>query len=250
MNVLRSEWTKLRSPRSSQVCGALMVLAMFGIAIALGARWAHQDGALPDNFDATNVGLSGVDLSLVIVGSLGVLSISSEYATGMIHTSIVAVPQRASVLAAKAVVLAAATLVVSEVLAFASFLVCQAFLAHVHGGVSLGDPGVMTAVIGSGLFLTAVSLLGLGLGAALRHTAGAIAALFTVLFALPAVIDLLPTNLRNDVIDYLPLNAASQILETIHKTGALSPWAGLGVFALYVLAALAAGFAVIVTRDA
>jgi ABC-2 type transport system permease protein len=250
MNLLRSEWTKLRSPRSSQVCATLMVLAMFGIAIALGARWAHQRGALPDDFDATNIGLSGVDLALVIVGALGVLTISSEYTTGMIRTSLAAVPQRASVLAAKAVVLAAATLALSEVLAFASFLVCQVFLAHVHGGVSLGDPGVLTAVVGSGLFLTAVALLGLGLGAALRHTAGAIAALFTVLFAPPAVIDLLPTNLRNDIIEYLPLNAASQILETIHKQGALSPWAGLGVFALYVLAALAAGFAVIVTRDA
>jgi hypothetical protein len=166
-----------------------MVLAMFGIAIVLGARWAHQRGALPDNFDATSIGLSGVDLALVIIGALGVLSISSEYATGMIRTSLAAVPQRASLLAAKAVVLAVATLVVSEVLAFGSFLVCRAFLAHVHGGVSLGDPGVLTAVIGSGLFLTAVALLGLGLGAALRHTAGAIAALFTVLFALPAVID-------------------------------------------------------------
>ena len=153
-------------------------------------------------------------------------------------------------LAAKAVVLAAATLVVSEVLALGSFIVCQAFLAHVHSGVSLSDPGVLTAVIGSGLFLTAVALLGLGLGAALRHTAGAIAALFTVLFALPAVIDLLPTSLRNDIIDYLPLNAASQILETIHKQGALSPWAGLGRLRPLRPRPLAAGFAVILTREA
>lgn len=248
-NVLRSEWTKLRSLRSTQLCAALTVLAMFGLAVAMGARWAHQSGRMPDNFDATNVGLSGIFLALIIVGALGVLTISSEYGTGMIRASFAAVPQRTAVLAAKAIVLATATFVAGEVLAFSSFAVCQAFLAHKHAGVSLGDPGVLTAVIGSGLFLTAVALLGVGLGAALRHTAGAMSAFFAIVFALPAIVDLLPTQLRNDIIEYLPMNAASQILETIHKKGALSPWQGLGVFALYSAAALVAGFVVVSARD-
>lgn len=249
-NVLRSEWTKLRSLRSSRLCAALVVVLMFGLAIVMGARWAHQSGAMPDGFDATNVGLSGIYLAMIVVGTVGVLTISSEYATGMIRATFGAVPQRLPVLAAKAIVLAAVTLVIGEVVTIASFLLCQAFLAHKHAGVSLADHGVLTAVLGAGLFLTAVGLLGVGLGATIRHTAGAISAFFGIVFALPAVVDLLPTNWRNDIIEYLPLNAASQILQTQHTHDALGPWQGLGVFCLYVLAALVAAAAVITSRDA
>jgi ABC-2 type transport system permease protein len=249
-NVLRSEWTKLRSLRSSQLCAGLIVLLMFGLAIVMGARWAHQSGPMPDNFDATNVGLSGVYLAMIVVGAVGVLTISSEYATGMIRATFGAVPQRLPVLAAKAIVLAAVTLIGGEIVTLASFLLCQAFLASKHAGVSLGDPGVLTAVAGAGLFLTAVALLGVGLGAAIRHTAGAISAFFGVVFALPAVVDLLPTNWRNDIIEYLPLNAASQILQTDQRSDALGPWQGLGVFVLYVVAALVVGAIVLTSRDA
>lgn len=249
-NVLRSEWTKLRSLRSSQLCAALVVVLMFGLAIVMGARWAHQSGPMPDKFDPINVGLSGVYLAMIVVGAVGVLTISSEYATGMIRATFAAVPQRLPVLAAKATVLAAVTLVGGELVTLTSFLLCQAFLARKHAGVSLTDPHVLPAVLGAGLFLAAVALLGVGLGAAIRHTAGAISAFFGIVFALPAVVDLLPTNWRNDIIEYLPLNAASQILETEHKQGALAPWTGLGVFCLYVVAALIAGAAVVTSRDA
>jgi ABC-2 type transport system permease protein len=249
-NVLHSEWTKLRSLRSSQLCAGLVVVLMFGLAIIMGARWAHQSGAIPDNFDATNVGLSGVFLAMIVVGAVGVLTISSEYATGMIRATFGAVPQRLAVLAAKAVVLATVTFVGGEVVTVTSFVLCQAFLARKDAGVSLADPGVLTAVVGAGLFLTAVALLGVGLGAAIRHTAGAISAFFGLVFALPAVVDLLPTNWRNDIIEYLPLNAASQILQTDHRSDALGPWQGLGVFCLYVAAALIAGAVVVDRRDA
>ncbi len=249
-DVLRSEWTKLRSLRSSQLCAGLVVLLMFGLAIVMGARWAHQSGRVPDKFDATNIGLSGVYLAMIVVGAVGVLTISSEYATGMIRATFGAVPQRLSVLSAKAIVLTVVTFVGGEFVTLASFLLCQAFLAHKDAGVSLGDPGVLTAVVGAGLFLTAVTLLGVGLGAAIRHTAGAISAFFGVVFALPAVVDLLPTNWRNDIIEYLPLNAASQILQTDHRSDALGPWQGLGVFCLYVAAALVAGAIVVDRRDA
>jgi hypothetical protein len=249
-NVLHSEWTKLRSLRSSQLCAALVVLLMFGLAIVMGARWAHQSGRMPDKFDATNIGLSGVYLAMIVVGAVGVLTISSEYATGMIRATFGAVPQRLPVLAAKAIVLAGVTFVGGQIVTVASFLLCQAFLARKDAGVSLGDPGVLTAVAGAGLFLTAVALLGVGLGATIRHTAGAISAFFGVVFALPAVVDLLPTNWRNDIIEYLPLNAASQILQTDHRSDALGPWQGLGVFCVYVAAALIAGAVVVDRRDA
>jgi ABC-2 type transport system permease protein len=249
-NLLRSEWTKQRSLRSTYLCVAFTVLAMVGIALLMGIRWSRQSGPMPPNFDAANVTLSGAYLAQVVVGALGVLAISSEYATGMIRATFAAVPQRRALLAAKALVLAASVLALGEVLAFASFGIGQALLSDKHVGVSLGDSGVLQAVFGTGLYVAVAALLGFGLGAAIRHTAGAISAFFGLMFAATAVVNLLPESWRNAIVDYLPLNAGGQILTTVRVKGGLAPWTGLGVFALYALAALVIGFLVVGARDA
>jgi ABC-2 type transport system permease protein len=249
-NLLRSEWTKLRSLRSTYWCATCIVLATVGLGIFMGARWAHQSGPIPPGFDSTNTSLSGVYIAQIIVGALGVLTISSEYATGMIRATFSAVPQRRALLAAKAVVLALSTLVLAEVVCFVAFLSCQALLANKGAGVSLGDPGALRSVFGAGLYLTAAALLGFGLGAAIRHTAGGLSAFFGLLFAPSAIVDLLPTDWRNDLINYMPANAGSQIFTVYNNKGALGPWAGLGVFCLYAVAALATGFILTGLRDA
>lgn len=250
-NVLRSEWTKLRSLRSTTVCGTLAMLTTIGLAIAMGARWAHQTpGTIQSAFDATNVSLSGVYIAQLIVGTLGAMTISSEYTTGMIRATFSAVPQRRAILAAKALVLAAVTLVLAEITCFVSFGIGQALLVRQHVGASLSDPGVLRAVSGAGLYLGAIALLGFGLGATIRHTAGALSAFFGILFAPSALVDLLPTQLRNDLINYMPANSGSQIFTIVRVHGSLSPWTGLGVFCLYVLAALLAGFVLVGVRDA
>ena len=123
-------------------------------------------------------------------------------------------------------------------------------LGSEHVGVSLHDPGVLRATIGGGLYLTAVGLLGFGIGALIRHTAGAVSALFAVLFALTAITDLLPTNWRNVVINYLPANAGNNIFTVLRPHGALPPWAGLGVLCLYALAAIIPAALLIERRDA
>jgi ABC-2 type transport system permease protein len=249
-NVLRSEQTKLRSLRSTAVCAGLAAVSMIGIAIAMGARWANQSGSIEGGFDATNVSLSGVYLAQIIVGTLGVLAISSEYTTGMIRATFAAVPQRRAVLAAKALVLGTATLVVGELTSFLSFWICQTFLARKGVGVSITDPGSLRAVVGAGLYLVAVALLGFGLGATIRHTAGALSAFFGILFAPTAIIDLLPTSWRNELIDYMPANSGSQVFAVVHTEGALGPWTGLGVFCLYVAAASITGLVLVSMRDA
>jgi ABC-2 type transport system permease protein len=249
-NLLRSEWTKLRSLRSTYWCAASIMLATVGLGIFMGARWAHQAESLPPAFDSTNTSLSGVYLAQIIVGALGVLTISSEYATGMIRATFSAVPQRRTLLAAKAVVLALATFVLAEVVCFVAFLSCQALLQNKGVGVSLGSPGALRSVVGAGLYLTATALLGFGLGAAIRHTAGGLSAFFGLLFAPSAIVDLLPTHLRNDLIHYMPVNAGSQIFTVDNVKGALGPWAGLGVFCLYAVAALVLGFLLTSVRDA
>jgi hypothetical protein len=109
---------------------------------------------------------------------------------------------------------------------------------------------VLRAVVGAGLFLTLVALLGFGLGSVVRHTAGALSAFFGILFALDPITDLLPTAWRDDIIDYLPLNAGSQIFVIVNNKGALGPWAGLGVFAIYALVAVVLGALLVDTRDA
>jgi ABC-2 type transport system permease protein len=253
-NVVRSEWTKLRSVRSTYLCAALAVVAMLGIAIIIGIRWADVLAAeSPDEragFDATNTVLAGTYLAQVIVGTMAVLVISSEYGTGMIRASLAAVPQRRALLAAKLLVLIAGILVVAEALAFAAFALGTALLHRRGFGASLGDPDVLRAVVGAGLYLAAVALLGFGLGALIRHTAGALSSFFGVLFALTALSDLLPTSWRDHVINYLPANAGSQIFTVVPVHGALSPWAGLGVFCLYGVAALVTAFVLLDRRDA
>jgi hypothetical protein len=253
-NVLHSEFTKLRTVRSLCWSAAIAVTATLVVAAVMGVRWANvlatDSPAKRAGFDAANTVLSGIYLAQVIVGAIGVLAVTSEWGTGLIRATFAAVPQRRTLLAAKAVVLAGVTLVAGEIVSFAAFGIGDAFLSGKHFGVSLGDPGVLRAVCGGGLYLTAIVLLGFGIGAALRNTAAGLSTFFGVLFAVNALIELLPTNLRNDVINYLPANAGSQIFTAVPTQDALSPWAGFGVLSLYAAVATAVGLVLVNRRDA
>jgi ABC-2 type transport system permease protein len=215
-NLLRSEWTKLRSVRSTYWTAGIAVLASVALGIVICARTAYNinHGVLSaDGLDATLTSLNGLYIAQVAIGTLGVLTISSEYSTGMIRATLTAVPQRRAMLAAKGLVFAAATLIAGEIMSFTAFGIGQALLARAHAGASLSQPGDLRATIGGGLYLTAVGLLGFGIGALVRHTAGALSAFFGILFALTAVTDLLPTNWRNDVINYLPNETSRAFME-------------------------------------
>lgn len=253
-NLLRSEWTKLRSVRSTAWCLAIVAVAMIGLAVLMGVRWADvlaaESADKRSGFDPTNTTLAGVYIAQIVLGALGVLVISGEYGTGLIRASLAAVPQRRLFLAAKMLVVAATALVVGEVLSFAAFGIGQALLDRRGFGTSLSAPGVLRAVAGAGLNLTGITLLAFGLGALLRHAAAALSTLFGVLFALPALSDLLPTSWRNHVINYLPLNAGSQIFVTVPAHGALSPWHGLLVLCCYPLVVLVLAFVLVERRDA
>ncbi|MDP9118623.1 MAG: ABC transporter permease [Actinomycetota bacterium] len=253
-NLLRSEWTKLRSVRSTYWTAGVATLASVLLAIVLCLQWAHQITIGKDTvqgFDSTMNSLSGFFVVQVALGALGVMVISSEYGTGMIRATFGAVPQRRTLIAAKGLVFAGCTLVLGEVLSFTSFGIGQAILHSAHAGVSLGDPGVLRAVFGAGLYVTAVGLLGFGLGALIRHTAGALSAFFGLMFASTAVVDLLPTSWRNDVIKFMPINAGSQILSTsAHRDQALAPWPGFLVLCAYAAVAIVAALLLVNRRDA
>jgi ABC-2 type transport system permease protein len=249
--VLRSEWTKLRTLRSSSwsLLSAAFIVVAVGILLCM-AQATQLTPTQIATLDSTATSLNGVYLAQVAIGSLGVLAITGEYATGMIKLTLTAVPRRLPVLWAKAVALAALIFVVCAPAVLATFLVGQHVLAAHHAGVTLGHPGTARALLGAVLLLACVGLLGLGLGGLLRNTAAALASLFGLLFGISILVSFLPSNWSEHVAKFLPYSAGTAILNTTPDPGSLAPWTGLGVFSLYVVAALALGAWRLRTRDA
>jgi ABC-2 type transport system permease protein len=243
--VIRSEWTKLRTVPSSawSLLVAAVLIVGFG-ALYSGVRVTRppQDPAAVASFDPTAVSLSGLQLAQLAIGVLGALLITGEYATGMIRTSLAAVPARLPVLWGKAVGYALAVLALCVPASFAAFLVGQSILSAERLDTTLGQPGVARAVLGSALYLAAVGLLGLGLGALLRGTAAAVGALFGLLFAPQILVGLLPSTWSDHLYGYLPAPAGIAVTNVRPDPASLAPWTGFGVFCLYtaVLLALAA----------
>jgi ABC-2 type transport system permease protein len=250
---LRSEFTKIRSVRSTYWTLIALVVVTIGIG-ALACVGAVSRGA--DHgplFDATQRSLAGLILGQLIIVVLGALTVTSEYSTGMIRTSLTVQPRRGTVLAAKGVVFTLVTLVTGLIASFASFFIGQAILSSKHLGVSLGDPNVLRAVIGGGLFLAVCGMLAFGLGTLLRHTAGAITASIGLLFVLFVLINFLPSNWQDHVDKWIPFNAGSQIWTTINPGGnppMFSPWTGFAVFTGYAVIAIIAGAVAFQKRDA
>jgi ABC-type transport system involved in multi-copper enzyme maturation permease subunit len=239
MSVVRAEFTKFRSVASTgwTLLSALVLVIGFGILYAM-AR-VSRPPADPSAFDATAASLSGVQVAQIAVGVLGVLAVTGEYATGLIRTTFTAVPRRTPVLVGKAAVVAAGTFAVSLPAVFVAFLAGQSVLSPEDLDVSLAAPGVLRAVVGAALYLTVVALLGLALGALLRSTAGAIAALFGALFALQMAVGFLPDDVYRDVAKYLPAPAGQAVVNVDPDPYYLSPWAGLALFVLYTVVLLA-----------
>ncbi len=167
------------------------------------------------------------------------LLVAGEYATGTIRVSLAAVPRRLPVLGGKAIVFALTTLVLCLPATLAAFLVGQSILSAERLDIPLGDPGVARAVFGSALFLSAVGLLGLGLGALLRSTAGAVAGLFGLLFGPQLLAGLRPADRSDKLYPYLPVPAGAAVANVRPDPAALAPWTGFGLFCLYTAVVLA-----------
>ena len=234
VDVLRSEFCKFRTVRSTYWTLFAAVAFNVGLAALAAVFVPGQLNAQEKaTFDSVRLSLGGIHLSQVAFGVLGVLVITSEYGTGMIRATLAAVPQRRRVLAAKVIVFTAAALAVGILSSFAAYFAFQAFLSDASLGSSIGDPGVLRAVIGGGLYMTALGLLGLGLGAVIRAGAGAIAGLFGLVFVSQILVQLLPQSLRATIGPYVPMEAGAQIFSVqpaAHgQADALGPWSGFGV---------------------
>jgi ABC-type transport system involved in multi-copper enzyme maturation permease subunit len=234
------------------------LFATFGITVGLGAlfcfayvrRFDHLNLRQRLTFDPTLQSLRGLFLAQIAIGVLGVLVISSEYATGVIRTTLTAVPQRRVLLAAKGVVFGAVALVVSMISVFVAFFLGQAVLHGKHLGVSLGDPHVLRAVLGAGVYLTIVGLLGLALGAIVRRTAGAVATLFAVVLVLPLLTRALPSPWDTDIGKFLPAQLGAAMFSVRPDSGLLSPGTALVVALVWLVVAYTIAAILITRRDA
>ena len=252
---LRSEFTKLRSVRSTYWTLLALVLVSIGIGAAISAGSANQPHSPGDGFDATQVSLIAFfELGQLVIAVLGALTITSEYSTGMIRTSLTAMPRRGTVYAAKAAVFGAVALVVSLVTSFLAFFVGQAIL---HGTVhaTLSQPDVLRAIVGSALFVTVVGLIAFGVGAIIRHSAGAITTVIGMMFIIPIIVQVLPQTWRYDLIRFLPDSAGRVISITVMPSGGevyhmWSAWPQFAVTAVYAVVLLAIGAYLFRKRDA
>jgi len=256
LGVVRSEWIKLRSLRSTWFSLLAAVLIVDGLGTLFSALHTHrvEGGVTPGGqivIDATEVSLRGVFLAQLAIGVLGVLVISGEYATGMIRSSLAATPRRLPVLVAKAAVFAAVVFVIALAATFGAFFLGQAVQASIHVQATLSTPGALRAIVASAVYLTLIGLMAVGLGFLIRNTAGAIATLFGIVLVAPILANTLPTPYSTDIGKVLPLNALGQAISTLNPDpNLLSPWAGIGVTAVWAAVALVGGAVVLMRRDA
>ena len=249
-----SEWIKFRSVRSvpAVLVATLIVVVAGGMLITsfYGSGWSSMTAADRAVFDPTFESLHAIELAQLLVGTLGVLTVTGEYTSGLIRGTFVATPQRAQVLLVKGVIVGAVVWALCTAASFVAFLAGQAMLAAPARHASLGDPGVLRAVFGGGVYLLLVGLLGVAIGALLRRTAAALAGLLGVLVVLPVAARLVGGDLGDRVYEYLPSTAGMEFW-TVLRVGryALGAWPGLMVFALYVVAAGVAALVLLRGRD-
>jgi ABC-2 type transport system permease protein len=251
-HVLLSEWTKLRSVRSTR--WSLLAAFVFTVGIAALAcavvshHWPSMSPSDRADFHPLDVNFAGVQLAQLAIGVLGVLTITAEYSTGMIRASMTAVPKRLPVLYAKAVVYGATTLLLMVPATLLAFLVGETIFSGRNIDVAFTHPGVARAVVGAGLYLTVIGLFGLGLGAIVRNTAGGIALFAGIMFVLPPLMNVLPTSWNEAASPYLPLQAGQAIM-SVTPGNHLSPWVGFALLCGYAAASLAIAAALLARRD-
>ncbi|MGH2843200.1 MAG: ABC transporter permease subunit [Solirubrobacteraceae bacterium] len=241
--VLRSEWTKLWSLRSTRWSLLVACVAMAGIgplaaAIAM-AHWNRFQGGL----NVLDRSVGGYNIAQLAIGVLGVMVITGEYSTGMIRSSLMAVPRRLPVLWAKILVYGAVAFVLMLITALVGFYASQAIFAEHHVNQTLGSPHALRVVLGAVLFMTVTGVLCTALGTIIRSTAGSISAYVALMFVLPGVMHIFSTNVQNAVNPYLPSVAGTSAAAAFRQPYTFSPWGGFALFCGYtVLAVLVAAF--------
>lgn len=246
---LRAEWIKLRSLRSTWYTLACLFFVGLGITVLSSNAGQRAYADAGDAWDPTAHSLTTYIIGQLIVGVLGILVVTSEFATGMMRTTLTATPRRHRVLAAKVVLAAAVAVLAGQTLMAAAFFTGQPLLAR-QGvpNAKLGDPGVLSAVAAGGLYLTLIALLAVGLGTIMRATAGALTTLVGIIFLVPALAGLFPAWMGR-LFDFWPTLGGAAAIATIPDPDFPHPWWNLAGMAVGVAGVLAVGFVVLRRRD-
>ncbi|MFJ3383993.1 MULTISPECIES: ABC transporter permease [unclassified Curtobacterium] len=261
--LVRSEWIKLRSIRSTVWCYAILVVLTIAMAVLIGAFLNQDGGTMPTeaaNATAVSVNTAGVSITALVVGVLGVLIITGEYGTGQVRSTFTADPGRVGVILAKAFVLALTTFVVSAVSTWIGVFVSAPLQAANGIRPDLGDPAVFLPILGSSVYVTLLALLAYGIGLLVRSSAGGIAITLGILLVLPVILSIFAgltgAQWISDVGRFLPSDAGGQLFtyaSPAADSGAtglvLNGWGGFGVLAAEVVAVGAAAVAVARARD-
>ena len=254
LRVFRSEWTKLRSVRStawSLGAGFLLTIAFPVIfSFVISSHWGHMSTRERATHSPLEVALAGVNVAQLAIAVLGVLVISAEYSTGSIRSTFTAVPRRLPVLWAKLIDYAVLSFVLMVPAVLVSFFASQAILQHISRlQISFTQPGVARSVIGGALYVMLVGIFALTIGAIVRNTAGGIATFAGIFFVLPPLMNILPLSWNNAISQYLPSEAGRQLFSLQHAAHTLTPLAGGLLLAAYCAAALAIAAVLLVRRD-
>lgn len=272
--VLRSEWIKLWSLMSTRILLGLTLVAIVGVgALAVLIRYTFLDEAVrsakeqgqtltpemleqsfpPDSgFDLYNLPNAGLQIGILILGSLAVLFMSSEYATGMIRSTMNAIPRRLPAFAAKAIILAVISYVISATARVATFLIAMPVFQGMGFDLDWSTDGVLYSILTGGLYVAGVALIGLSLGTLLRNSAGGITVLVGVFFVLSIAagfMTLIPGEFWKYVPQYIPSEAGGRFLSIGHTDGVIDPWHGGVIFLGYVLLSLIPAMIVLKKRD-
>jgi ABC-2 type transport system permease protein len=251
--VILSEWTKLRSVRSTRWSLLVATVLTIGFPIlaatVISSHWGHQSAEERASFNPLDPALIGSQIAQLAIGILGVLVITAEYSTGMIRATFTAVPKRLPVLWAKAIVFAIVTFVLMLPSVLIAFFASQSILTRHHANIAWSHPGVARAVIGAALYLTVIAVMTVGLGTILRNTAGGIAMFAAIFFVIPPLMNVLPTSWNDAITPYLPGNAGRAIISITHDAHSLAPWTGFALFCGYAAITLVVAAVLLVRRD-
>jgi len=276
--LVRSEWTKLRSVRSTWICLFLIffltVLFAWIFPAAIASHWTTGKASDRLNFDPVSTTQIGVIFSQLVVGVFGALAITSEYSTGSIRTTLAAIPRRSTLIAAKSFIVFGVVFIVSAITAFIAFFVGSAVLKS-YGGkelpanstlldqlrsphapvASISQHGVAIAIFRGGLYLALIALIALAIGLLLRHSAGAISVIVGLVFVVPLLIQALPNSISKPIQPKLPSNLGAAMSSTRARVtdfggSLLHPWPAALLLAVYAAVLLGLGIWAFVRRDA
>ncbi|MGN9760654.1 ABC transporter permease [Streptomyces sp. SD31] len=251
--VIRSEWTKIRSVASTVWTLSLAVVVTIALGMLISGLSANEFDNMSErdrlSFDPTFVSFAGMTLGQLALIVFGVLVVSNEYSTGMIRTSLAAVPRRGTFLFSKIAVATGLALAVGMATSFVTFFLGQAMLGEHKAAI--GDPGVLRAVIGGGLYMTLIAMFSMGVAAMLRSPMLSLGILMPFFFLISNILGNVPATEK--IGRYLPDQAGSKIMQVVTPVDddtPYGPWGGLGIMVLWVIVALAGGYATLRKRDA